>query len=184
MAHTSESPPMADQSDMFPSGLWKSLQSPLTLALVCCGGIGALLFTVTYLIEGFTRPSYDAWKQAIAALSLGPNGWVLILTLAVGCFAFAQYALIAHSRGWFVYSLITGVLILIFWGSFWSGTFVGLVPLAGLAERLSAGSHALWLCVLVATLFFKRTGQRISSSTPKWYLLSRRRPARMQCKPT
>ena len=229
MAHTSESPPMADQSDMFPSGLWKGLQSPLTLALVCCGGIGALLFTVTYLIEGFTRPSYDAWKQAIAALSLGPNGWVqqvnfivygvllllsavgwyrfltpgrgaiwfpvlqgisglclisigvvsvltplhtilawvLILTLAAGCFAFAQYALNAHSRGWLAYSLITGLLILIFWGSFWSGTFVGLVPLAGLAERLSAGSHALWLCVLVATLLFSRPRQRISSSTPK-----------------
>ena len=123
-----------------------------------CGGVGAVLFTATYLIEGFTRPGYVAWQQAIAALSLGPGGWVqqvnfivygvllvlsavgwyrflmpgrgaiwfplfqgisglcligigvlsvltplhtilawvLILTLAAGCFAFAQYALNAH----------------------------------------------------------------------------------------
>ena len=139
-------------------------------------GDGALLFTVTYLIEGFTRPRDDAWKQAIAALSLGLNGWVqqvnfivygvLLMLSAVGwyrfltpgrgaiwfpvlqgisglclisigvvsvltplhtilarvlilpgcgLFAFAQYALNAHSRGWLAYSLITGLLILIFW---------------------------------------------------------------------
>jgi Protein of unknown function (DUF998) len=85
--------------------------------------------------------------------------WVLILTLAMGCFAFAQYARLAHWRGWFVYSLITGMLILIFWGSFVqgaSGTVAGLVPLAGLGERLSAGSHDLWICLLVVTLFFRR----------------------------
>jgi len=84
---------------------------------------------------------------------------MLILTLALGCFAFAQYARLAHWRGWFVYSLITGMLILIFWGSFVqgaSGTVAGLVPLAGLVERLSAGSHDLWICLLVVTLFFRR----------------------------
>ncbi|MGO8948731.1 MAG: DUF998 domain-containing protein [Ktedonobacterales bacterium] len=187
----------------------------------------------TYLIEGFTRPGYDAWLQPISSLSLGPGGWVqqvnfivygvllllssvgwyrflppgrgaiwfpllqaisglcligaglfstdpfpgyppgttpgpstmhgtlhgifawvLIVSLAAGCFAFAQYALNAHWRGWFVYTLITGLLILIFWGSFVSGA--GLVSLAGLAERLSAGSHDLWICVLVATLWFQQ----------------------------
>ncbi len=85
--------------------------------------------------------------------------WVVILTLAMSCFAFAQYALNAHWRGWFVYSLMTGMLILIFWGVFLdgaSGTVAGLVPLAGLGERLSAGSHALWMCLLVVTLFLKK----------------------------
>ncbi len=188
-----------------------------------CGGVGAVLFTATYLIEGFTRPGYDAWKQAIAALSLGPGGWVqqvnfvvygvllglsavgwyrvmtpernaiwfpllqgisglclivvglvsvlaplhtilawvLFLTLAAGCFAFAQYALNAHGRGWFVYSLMTGLLILIFWGSFWSGTLLGLAPLAGLAERLSAGSHALWILLLTVTLLVQHSRGRV-----------------------
>ena len=35
-----------------PSGLGAGVLSPLTLGLVSCGGIGAVLFTVTYLIEG------------------------------------------------------------------------------------------------------------------------------------
>ena len=223
MAHTSEPISTSDRSVTSSSGLRKDPQSPLTLGLVSCGGVGAVLFTATYLIEGFTRPGYDAGLQAIAALSLGPGGWVqqvnfivygvllvlssvgwyrfltpgrgavwfpllqsisglclivigvlsvltplhtilawvLFLALAAGCFAFAQYARLAHWRGWFVYSLITGLLILIFWGSFVSGG--GLVLLPGLAERLSAGSHALWICVLVATLFFSRRRQRISN---------------------
>lgn len=44
--------------------------------LLACGPVGGLIFTATYLIEGATRPGYDAWQQAISALSLGPGGWV------------------------------------------------------------------------------------------------------------
>jgi hypothetical protein len=40
------------------------------------GVAGAVLFTTTYLIEGATRPSYNAWQQPISALSLGPGGWI------------------------------------------------------------------------------------------------------------
>ena len=76
MTHISEPIPTADGSVTSSSDLWKGLQSPLTLGLVSCGGIGAILFTATYLIEGVTQPGYDAWQQAIAALSLGPGGWV------------------------------------------------------------------------------------------------------------
>jgi hypothetical membrane protein len=217
MAHTSQPTPTADQSDTSAFGPWKGLQSPLTLALVSCGGIGALLFTVTYLIEGVTQPGYNAWQHAISALSLGPGGWVqqvnfivygvllvlasvgwyrlllpgrtaiwfplfqgigglgligvgvftsgtlhtllayaLIYALAIGCFALApRFWVERHWRWWAVYSCSTGVLILIFWGMFIqgaNGNVAGLTPLAGLIERLSAGSHALWLCVLTATL--------------------------------
>jgi hypothetical protein len=35
-----------------------------------------VLFTVTYLIEGATRPGHNTWQPAISALSLGPGGWV------------------------------------------------------------------------------------------------------------
>jgi hypothetical protein len=217
MENISDPIPTADRSKTSRSGLWKGLQSPLTLALVSCGGIGALLFTVTYLIEGITQPGYNAWQQAISALSLGPNGWVqqvnfivygvllvlasvgwyrlllpgrnaiwfplfqgigglglisvgvvtsgtlhtllayaLIFALAISCFALAsRFWVDLHWRGWAVYSCITGVLIEIFWGMFIqgaNGNVAGLTPLAGLIERLSAGSHALWLCVLTATL--------------------------------
>ena len=244
---------MADRSYLSSSEVWKGLQSPLTFGLVACGGIGALLFTAVYLIEGFTRPGYDAWLQPISSLSLGPGGWVqqvnfvvfgvllllssagwyrllsqlltpkdyalwfpllqgisglcligagifsldplgyppgvapgpstvhgtlhtifawaIIISLAVGCFAMAAYFWrFFHWRVWAVYSEITGVLILLFWGAFVqgaSGNVAWLVPVTGLTERLSAGSHALWMCVLVATLFFSRRRQRISSSTPQ-----------------
>jgi hypothetical protein len=238
MQHIAEPSSRADQSDM-PSSWEKGLRSPLTFGLVSCGAVGAFLFTVTYLIEGVTRPGYDAGTQPISALSLGPGGWVqqvnfvvfgvlmvlsafgwyrfltprrgaiwfpllqgisglcligagvfsmdpfpgyppgvtlaastvhgtlhsilawvLIISLAMGCFVFAQYArVLLHWRGWFVYSLITGILILIFWGAFVqgaNGTVAGLGQLVGLSERLSAGSHDLWICLLVVTLFFRR----------------------------
>jgi hypothetical protein len=46
------------------------------LILLTCGTVGGLLYTTTFLIEGVTRPDYDAWQQTISALSLGPGGWV------------------------------------------------------------------------------------------------------------
>jgi Protein of unknown function (DUF998) len=244
MAHISQPNSLASQSDTSSVDMGKGLQSRLTFGLMLCGGVGAILFTAIYLLEGISRPGYDAWQQPISALSLGPGGWVeqanfiaygvilvlsavgwyrfltpgrgaiwfplfqgisglcligagvfsmdpfpgypsgttltpstvhgtlhsilawvLILTLAMGCFAFAQSALHAHWRGWFVYSLITGMLILIFWGGFLdgaSGTVAGLVPLAGLAERLSAGSHDFWICLLVVTLFFRRRRREVT----------------------
>jgi hypothetical protein len=48
-----------------------------------CGTLGSLLFTTVYLIEGATRPDYNAWQQAISALSLGPGGWVQQLNFVV-----------------------------------------------------------------------------------------------------
>ena len=226
MEKVSELTPTASTPDR--SGLWKSLQSPLTLALVSCGGIGAFLFTVTYLIEGFTQPGYDAWAQAISALSLGPNGWVqrmnfiifgvllllasagwyrllmpgrsaivfsllqgigglglmsvgvfasgtlhiflaymLIYALAIGCLALApRFWTALHWRGWAAYSIITGILIIISWAMFIQGTdghIAGLTPIAGLIERLSAGGHALWLCLLTLTLMVQH---RIRSRIP------------------
>jgi hypothetical protein len=46
------------------------------LLWLSCGSIASVLFAVTYLIEGATRPDYNAMQQAISALSLGPGGWV------------------------------------------------------------------------------------------------------------
>jgi uncharacterized protein DUF998 len=228
MENVSEPTPMAVQSPMSSSGPWQVPQSPLTLALVSCGGIGALLFTAIYLIEGITQPGYDAWRQTISALSLGPSGWVqqvnfivfgallvlasvgwyrllrpgrnaiwfplfqglgglglmsvgivtsgtlhtllayaLIYALAIGCFALAtRFGVTRQWRGWAVYSGITGVLILLFWGMFIqgaNGNVAGLTPLAGLIERLSAGSHAVWLCVLTATVLVQAREQSSSA---------------------
>ncbi|HLV99327.1 MAG TPA: DUF998 domain-containing protein [Ktedonobacterales bacterium] len=40
------------------------------------GVAGIALFPIIYLIEGATRPGYDAWRQTISSLSFGPWGWV------------------------------------------------------------------------------------------------------------
>src|SRR5260370_32208316 len=47
------------------------------------GVAGTLLFPLIYLIEGVTRPGYDAWRQTISSLSFGPTGWVQQLNFAL-----------------------------------------------------------------------------------------------------
>jgi hypothetical membrane protein len=51
--------------------------------LLACGVIGPVLFTLMYLIEGATRPGYNAWQQAISALSLSEQGWMQIVNFMV-----------------------------------------------------------------------------------------------------
>lgn len=235
MENSSGQAPLADQPEIAPSGLGNSPVSSLTLGLVSSAGIGAFLFTATYLIEGVSRPGYDAWQQPVSSLSLGPGGWVqqisfvvfgilmllsaygwyrfltpgraaawfplfqalsglgligagffsldpnpgyppgailtaptlhetlhavfayeIILTLACGCFTLARrFAVEARWRGWMVYSVITGVLILIFFTLFVLGYSPG-----GLIERLSTLSHALWLCLLTVVLLIREAGRR------------------------
>jgi hypothetical protein len=41
-----------------------------------------------------------------------------------------------------------------------NGNVAGLTPIAGLVERLSAGSHALWLVLLTATLVAQHRSRR------------------------
>jgi hypothetical protein len=40
------------------------------------GTAGTILFPTIYLIEGLSRPGYDAWRDTISSLSFGPMGWV------------------------------------------------------------------------------------------------------------
>jgi len=47
------------------------------------GLVGTVLFPIIYLIEGVTRPGFDAWQQTISALSLGPGGWIQQLNFAL-----------------------------------------------------------------------------------------------------
>jgi hypothetical protein len=57
---------------------------PRTLLLwLLLGVAGSALFPIIYLIEGATRPGYDAWRQTISALSFGPTGWVQQLDFAL-----------------------------------------------------------------------------------------------------
>jgi Protein of unknown function (DUF998) len=86
--------------------------------------------------------------------------FTIIISLALSCFTLAKrFWSEAHWRGWGVYSGISGALMLIFWAIF---VQYPTSPGAGLVERLSAGSHDLWMCALLVTLFVRRRRQRFS----------------------
>lgn len=53
------------------------------LLWLSCGVAGTVLFPIIYLLEGATRPGYDAWRQTISSLSFGPEGWIQQLNFAV-----------------------------------------------------------------------------------------------------
>src|SRR5215469_7576652 len=60
--------------------------------LLFCGVVGPLLFFVVLLIEGATRPSYNAWQTQGSYLALSNQGWEQIANFIVCgslCIAFA-----------------------------------------------------------------------------------------------
>jgi hypothetical protein len=46
--------------------------------LLVAGVVGPLLFIVTFLIEGATRPGYSVWRNFVSQLATGDGGWVQI----------------------------------------------------------------------------------------------------------
>lgn len=75
---------------------------------------GAGLFMTTACVEGAQRPDYDAWHQSISALSLGPGGWVQMLSFS----AFGSIVLttvpvwrrvLAGGKGATAFPLLTGL---------------------------------------------------------------------------
>jgi len=150
---------------------------PLTLWLLVGGGLGTLLFTAVYLIEGATRPGYDAWVQPISSLSLGPGGWVqranfvLFGMITIGCSAIGWRRALRPGFGAVAYPILRGVegMALILLGCFSQDPTGGYPPgvptpatpsLHGLSTLLLARRFALeprwrgwvWPTVLFAVL--------------------------------
>ena len=135
-----------------PSAIWFLLIQ--SLAGLCL--IGAGFFSM----DAF--PGYPPGTTTTASTAHGTLhtifAFTLIIALAESCFILAAYfGRILRWRGWAAYSIIAGVLMLIFWGAF---IYSPLGPVAGLVERLSAGSHDLWMCALLVMLWFQRRSQR------------------------
>jgi hypothetical protein len=122
--------------------------------------IGSLLFTGTYVIEGITRPGYDAWQQAISALSLGPGGWVqqanfVLFGVLTFLSAFGWHQLLKPGAGsiWFpLFQSLTG-LGLIVDGFFSQDPAPGYPPGAALtAPTLHGVLHVLFAFVTILAL--------------------------------
>jgi len=114
--------------------------------LLRCGAIGPLLFVVVFLIEGATRPDYNAWRTTISTLSLGNRGWIQIVNfclfgLLTLCFAIGLRRVLRTGPGsaWGPILLFIVGLGLITAGPFVTDPILGYPP--GLPSNGPASPH-------------------------------------------
>src|SRR5690348_3878976 len=74
-------------------------EKTLTRRLLACGIAGSVLFVGSALIQGAVRPGYDPTKNYVSSLSLGPQGWIMIVTFLATAALMAACA-VGLSRGW------------------------------------------------------------------------------------
>ncbi|MFC7405603.1 DUF998 domain-containing protein [Georgenia alba] len=71
-------------------------------ALLWLGAAGLMLFVLTFLIDGATRPGYRPVRHPVSALALGGRGWVQAVNFVL-CGALVTagaVGLLATSAGW------------------------------------------------------------------------------------
>src|SRR5690348_10334304 len=90
-------------------------ERPLLLRLLlACGFVGPLLFIVVFLIEGATRPGYNAWHHFVSSLSQGEQGWMqianfIVCGVLVICFAFGLRRVLSPGRASLWGPLLLGI---------------------------------------------------------------------------
>ncbi len=150
---------------------------PLTLWLLIGGALGSVLFTAVYLIEGLTRPGYDAWVQPISALSLGPGGWVQQLNfvgfglVTIFCSALGWRRALTPGLGATAYPLLRTVegLTLIIVGIFSQDPVPGYPPGAvPTAPTLHGEIHLLASYVSFTSLVTTLVLARRFATEPQW----------------
>jgi hypothetical membrane protein len=55
----------------------------VTRVLLLSGVVGPLLFIVTFLVDGATRPGYDPWRNFVSSLATGDRGWIQVTNFIV-----------------------------------------------------------------------------------------------------
>jgi hypothetical membrane protein len=63
-----------------------------TKRLLACGAIGGPLFVFVFLIEGATRPYYNALRQPVSDLAIGEFGWVQVANFVISGLLFLAFA--------------------------------------------------------------------------------------------
>lgn len=107
-----------------------------TRLLIACGAIGPLVFIITFLIEGATRPGYSAWHNFVSDLSESSLGWMQIANFLfcgalVFCFAIGLRQVIRSGKGATWGPILLGAfgLSLIVAGLFVTDPSLGYYPL-------------------------------------------------------
>jgi hypothetical membrane protein len=108
----------------------------VTRALLACGIVGPILFILTFVVDGATRPGYDPMRHLVSQLATGVGGWVQIANfIACGVLLIAMAAGLSRSFGFTVTPGIVAVLgvALILAGVFVTDPGFGFPP--GTLER-------------------------------------------------
>ena len=61
--------------------------------LLACGIVGPVLFIVTFIIAGITRPGYNSLLLTVSALENGPLGWIQVVNFIVFGLFIAGFAI-------------------------------------------------------------------------------------------
>jgi hypothetical protein len=102
--------------------------------LLLCGVIGPVIFVASFLIQGALRSGYDALRHPVSSLSLGPAGWVQMVTFWLAGLLIAAYAvgLRRAGSGWWTPGLVGLVGV----GLVGAGIFAA-DPISGLPARFA-----------------------------------------------
>ena len=112
----------------------------MTRLLLTCGVVGAVLFVVTFLIDGATRPGYRPLYHPVSALALGSRGWVPTSNFVVT--GVLMIAAAAGTREALGFRLGPALLALFGVGLVVSGAFT-MDPMRGYPPGTKPGTPAL-----------------------------------------
>jgi hypothetical membrane protein len=127
----------------------------LLLASLMAGAIGPALFWLVVLVDGFTKPGYDARTQTISELALGEQGWAqsanfLLVGLLMLAFALGLRLRFPSGKG----STFGPLLIALFGlGLLVSGIFTTDPPQGGATSMTTSGAiHDLAFLLVLAAI--------------------------------
>jgi uncharacterized protein DUF998 len=85
-----------------------------TKALLVCGVVAGLLFTVTWLAEGATRADYDPLTHPISSLSMGESGWMQVVSFIITGLLVLAFSIglrrVLRPSGWIWGPLLVGMV--------------------------------------------------------------------------
>lgn len=143
-----------------PGATW----GPILIAAVGLGLLLAGIF-VTDPAMGYppgTPPGPTIHMTLHGALHWYLGGLVVFSALPASCFVLARRFAGAHRKGWMLYSVVSGVLMLAFFVAFAIASMHG--GLAGLWERISLGVGMVWMALVALRLLSQVRSSTIPGS--------------------
>ncbi len=103
-------------------------QPPDPTPLRWAGLLAGPVFVVSFLIQGAVRPGYDPLRHPVSALSLGPGGWVQMLTFWVSGLLVVLFAIGLRGAG---HGRAVPILIALVGAGLFAAGFFACDPISG-----------------------------------------------------